>query len=300
MRNLDNELQKLIDFAYKHKNIRGLVLQGSYVNPNAPMDIFSDLDPLFYVLDVNDWIHDLSWKNQFGEVVSEWGDSWDIKDGLKGYTRLTLFKDGFKLDFGFQDIRSAEYANDMPLYKVYVDKDNAIPTPEVADERKFYVEKPTQEEFDTVLVDFFFDTSYVVKTIYREELFFQKYMFGILHKKIYDLVRWYIGSQFDFKVNTGSMGRYFKRYLTKVEWELLERTYSGPCVESNVRALLTMFELVHYLGYKIAKQLEFTYPDKLNDDMLVYCTTLIDKHISSSKDFQGSCKNERIDIHEEN
>jgi aminoglycoside 6-adenylyltransferase len=214
-----------------------------------------------------------------------------LQEGLNGYTRLTLFKDGFKLDFGFQDIRLAKYANDMPLYRVYVDKDNVIPAPEVIDEQKFYVKAPTQEEFDQVLADFFFDTSYVVKSIYREELFFQKYMFGILHKKIYDLVRWYIGTKHDFKVNTGSMGRYFKRYLTTEEWQLLERTYSGPCVESNVRALLTMFELVRYLGKQVSEYLSLKYPDKLNDDMLEYCSTLIDKYISSSQDHQGSCKN---------
>lgn len=298
MRNLDTELQKLIDFANSHKNIRGLVLQGSYVNPNAPIDVFSDLDPLFYVVDVNEWIHDLSWKNVFGEVVSEWGDAWDIHDGHKGYTRLTLFKDGFKLDFGFQDIRLARYANEMPLYKVYVDKDNIIPTPDVTDDSKFYVQRPTQKEFDAVLVDFFFDTSYIVKTIYREELFFQKYMFGILHKKIYDLVRWYIGTKYDFKVNTGSMGRYFKKYLTKEEWELLESTYSGPCVESNVRALLVMFEWVHYLGTRIADYLHYSYPFKLDKDMLEYCSTLIDKYISSSQDHQESCKSKRTDEYE--
>jgi len=291
MRNLDRELQKLIDFANKHNSIRGLVLQGSYINPNAKIDDFSDLDPLFYVNDVNDWIHNLSWKTEFGKVISEWGDCWELEDGLKGYTRLTLFKDGFKLDFGFQDIRLAKYANQMPLYKIYVDKDNVIPTPEVTDEQKFYVKAPTQEEFDQVLVDFFFDTSYVVKSIYREELFFQKYMFGILHKKIYDLLRWYVGIQYDFKVNTGSMGRNFKKYLSKEEWEQLERTYSGPCVESNFRALLKMFELVRYLGECISTYLNFTYPNQLNNDMLEYCTTLIDKYISSSQDLQGSCKN---------
>ena len=284
MRNLEKELEKLIEFANRNENIRGLILQGSYVNSNAKIDVFSDLDPLFYVVDVNEWIHDLSWKSEFGEVVSEWGDAWDQQDGLKGYTRLTLFKDGFKLDFGFQDIRLAKYANDMPLYKVYVDKDNVIPKPKVTDERNFYVTKPTQKEFDAELVDFFFDSSYVVKTIYREELFFQKYMFGILHKKIYNLIRWYIGSKYNFEVNTGSMGRNFKKYLSIEEWRMLERTYCGPCVESNIRSLLTMFDLVKYLGVEVAEALDFIYPHKLNDDMLEYCTTLIDKYITSSYD----------------
>ena len=65
---------------------------------------------------------------------------------------------------------------------------------------------------------------------------------------------------------------------------MLELTYSGPCVESNVRALIAMFKFVKYLGLKVSKYLQFTYPHKLNDDMLEYCTTLIDKYITSSKD----------------
>ena len=158
MRDLNETLNKLIKFANENENIRGLILQGSFVNENAPIDIFSDLDPLFYVTSLDQFIHDNTWKNYFGEVMIEWGDSWDIKEGEKGYTRLTIYKDGFKLDFGFQHISLAKYANDMPLYKVYVDKDNLIPSPEVADESKFFVQKPTNQDYQVILLDFYFDT----------------------------------------------------------------------------------------------------------------------------------------------
>jgi len=279
MRDLDQELQKLIDFANENDSIRGMVLQGSYINKNAPVDVFSDLDPLFYVTDVNEFINEFSWKDQFGEVVSYFHDEWDSKDNLKAYTRLTLFKDGFKLDFGFQDVKLAKYANDMELYKVYVDKDDFIPQPEVTDDSKFYVKKPTEEEFHKQLEDFFFDSSYVVKTIYREELFFQKEMEGILHSKIIHLLNWYIGMQHDFKINLGHTGRYFKKHLTKVEWEMIERTYCGPCVDSSIRALYKSFDLVRYLGNKIADKLGYRYLDKMDNDMLEYCEMLINKYI---------------------
>jgi len=47
MRNLEQELHHIIEFAKRDDNIRALVLQGSFVNPNVKTDEFSDLDPLF-------------------------------------------------------------------------------------------------------------------------------------------------------------------------------------------------------------------------------------------------------------
>ena len=279
MRNLDKELQKVIKFAEDNDNIRGLVLQGSYVNDNAPIDEFSDLDTLFYVKDVNEFIHDLSWKNYFGEVISEWGDKWEMQDGLAGYTRLTIYSDGFKMDFGFQTVELAKYANNMELYKVYLDKDNIIPNPEVTDERKFYVKKPTNEEFQGVLTDFFFDTSYVVKTIYRDEIFFNQYMMDILQKKVRELAIWYVGVKNDFLVNPGSVGRYMKKHLTEQEYELVKRCYSGSDKEETIKALFNCFEAVRYFGNYIALKLGYTYQQKHDEDMYNYCKSHIEKYI---------------------
>lgn len=271
MRNLDKELERLIEFASKNDNIRGMVLQGSYVNKNAPRDIFSDLDPLFYVKDVEEFINSDEWKKQFGYVISYFSDEWEMKEDLKGYTRLTIYSDGFKIDFGFQDVKLAKYANDMELYKIYVDKDNIIPTPEVEDDSKFFVKQPTNEEFQDVLRDFFFDTSYVVKTIYRNEIIFNQYMMGILHKKINDLIKWYVGCKHDFNVNVGSVNRYIQQYLSKEEIQMLKDTYSNSDPDAVYTALLACFDLVRFLGTYIAGRLNYIYPMKHDEDMLNYC-----------------------------
>jgi aminoglycoside 6-adenylyltransferase len=271
MRDLKEELDKLIEFANNNENIRAMVLQGSYVNDNAPKDKFSDLDPLFYCEDVNEFIHEFSWRNNFGEVISYFHDEWEMKDNLKGYTRLTIYKDGFKIDFGFQDIKLAKYANDMELYKVYVDKDNIIPSPDVSDESKFYIKKPTNEEFQDILRDFFFDSSYVVKTIYRDEITFNQYMIYILHKKIIQLAIWYVGVKHDFKVNTGIYGRYLKRYLSDNEYRMLKETYPSSDYEEVKKSLIKSFETVRYFGNYIALKLGYNYPQKHDEDMYQYC-----------------------------
>lgn len=272
MRDLKIELNKLISFAKSSDNIRALVLQGSYVNENAPIDDFSDLDPLFFVKDLSEFLNNNDWKKHFGNPISFFHDQGDLETDNAWYTRLTIYDDGFKLDFGFQSVESAKFANEMSLYKVYVDKDNIIPTPDVTDERKFYSKKPTEKEFLDRMNAFFFDTSYIVKSIIREELVFTKYMESTIQEnQILPLFEWYIGVKNNFQVNTGVKGRYMKRYLTKVEWEMLEKVYPNSTRKEEIEALFASYELVSYLGRFISTKLGFSYPDKHEKDMLNYC-----------------------------
>lgn len=279
MRSLKQELDKLIEFAEMNENIRALVLQGSFVNENAPIDDFSDLDPLFYVRDLSEFIDSSEWKNHFGNPISFYHDEGVIVDNHKWYSRLTLYDDGFKIDFGFKSIETANLANKMPLYKIYLDKDNIIPKPEVIDERKFYIKKPTEKDFLESINSFFFDSSYVVKALAREEMFFEKLMEQVLKEKIQKLLEWFIGLKHNFKVNTGLAGRYFKRYLTVDEWEMLLRTFPDSNKDNCAKALLASFDLVRYLGTYIARELDFLYPKKHEEDMLNYCKDKINNYI---------------------
>ncbi|HOO44285.1 MAG TPA: aminoglycoside 6-adenylyltransferase, partial [Bacillota bacterium] len=144
---MEEVLAQLVAFAEKDDNIRAMVLQGSYVNENVATDDFTDLDPLFYVKDTDAFTKTEDWKKTFGKPISTFADEDEMHDHLKWYTRLTIYDDGFKIDFGFQSVKLAMYANEMPLYRTYVDKDGIVPEPEVSDESKFYVKKPNESEF---------------------------------------------------------------------------------------------------------------------------------------------------------
>ncbi|XMB85268.1 aminoglycoside 6-adenylyltransferase [Mycoplasmatota bacterium WC44] len=279
MRDLNKMLRDLISFAEENENIRAMVLQGSFVNDSSRKDIFSDLDPRFYVNDVTEFTENDEWKNEFGSVISWFNDGWIEEDNLKSYTRLVLYEDGFKIDFSFTPIELAKYANNMQLYKVIVDKDGVIPKPEVDDERKFYVKKPAERDFIKIIDEFFWDTSYIVKSLYRDEVFFTKFMFNILQEKIEDLLMWHIGVKNNFKVNTGLTGRYFKKYLTDKEWEMLLRTYSASNKEDNIKALYASCELVRYLGVFIASELGYKYPHKHDKDMTEYINRSVENYL---------------------
>jgi len=277
MRDLQVELEKIIDFARNSDNIRAVVFQGSYVNPNVTLDEFSDLDPLFYVRNVEEFVENDVWKRCFGNPISEFNDEGESYEGEKWYTRLTIFSDGFKIDFGFQSTKLAKYANEMPLYKVYLDKDGIVPKPETEDERKFFVVKPSEREFLDRINEFYYDTSYIAKALIRNEIFFVKYMESVLQKKIRILLEWYIGLQYDFQVNTGIKGRYFRRYLNDADWNLLMKTYADGNNRNIAVALFASYDLVGHIGRHLAKELGYSFPNRHESDMLVYCHQILDK-----------------------
>lgn len=268
---IDKKLQELIEFVHQEDNIRALVLQGSVVNPNVTCDVFSDLDPLFYCVDPTKYTNNDDWKARFGEVISYFSDSWETPRGHTSYTRLTLYKDSFKMDFGFTTIKEAPFANEMPLYQVVIDKDNLIPPCEVTDDRKFYHKQPTSEEVNRVYQDFYFDTSYVVKSIYREELVFTKFMMNILHEKMKQLLQYYVGANHQYQVNIGAEGRYLKQYLSPAEWTMVQQTYQGYQDQDNIDALRHLFQIIKYLGLQLEELISVKFPHKLHNDMLSYC-----------------------------
>lgn len=281
MRDLNEELQKIIDFAIHNDNIRALVLQGSFVNDKIETDDFTDLDPLFFVRTPHEFTQTEEWKKQFGDPISEFNDEGEFHDGHKWYTRLTIFSDGFKIDFGFQSIVLAKYANEMPLYKILIDKDGIVPVPEVSDDSKFYLAPPSEEEFLSRMNAFFYDSSYVVKAIARNEIFFAQHMMNELHLKLHPLLDWYISIHHDHHVNPGLMGRYYHRYLNQEDWTILLQTYADGKARNIATSLLVMYDFVRKIGLFISESLDYSYPEEHNKNMLDYCKKIINKYITN-------------------
>jgi aminoglycoside 6-adenylyltransferase len=96
-------------------------------------------------------------------------------------------------------------------------------------------------------------------------------MIGILHKKILSLVEWYVAIKHDFKVNTGSIGRYLKKYLSEEEYYMIKKTYSNSDKKETAEALMYSFEVVRYFGTFVALNLGFNFPQKHDEDMYEYC-----------------------------
>lgn len=270
MRTLQQAIDQAKQFAKENDHIRALVFQGSLVMPNPKIDAFTDIDPLFYVDDIDAFINDESWIDFFGSPIARFSDEGTETSGAKWYARLLLLKDGFKMDVSFQDIKYAKEAVHMPLYKVIIDKDGKIPTPPVTDESNFYTVPPTKETFHQILNEFFFDTTYVVKSIRRNELFFTRFMFGVLNKKIKALLGWYLGFNSNYTTNIGAEGRYLFDLMDDSLKQMVLDTFAGKTVIAHLDALDAYFRLVGFLGREIEKQSSIPYLYQVEKALLDY------------------------------
>ena len=260
MRDRLKVLDEILEFANKNENIRAVVLQGSLANPTDRVDALSDLDPLIYVKDVNEFIDNDKWLDQFGVIITRLYDEFISKDNIKSYIRMVIYEDGLKVDFGIAPIKLINEISDLMFYKILLDKDGLIKAFKVNTEKNFYPEKPASLEYQTLVNNFFWDINYISKSLYRQEMYFAKFMFENINKYIRKLLSWQLGILHNWEVNIGLEGRYLKSLLSEDLWNKVLATFSGSNIADNWKAIYAACDLVRELGNFIAAELDFTYP----------------------------------------
>ena len=260
MRDRLKVLDEILDFAKNNDNIRAVVLQGSLANPINRVDELSDLDPLFYVKDVKEFIEHDEWINKFGVIISRVYEDWKLADDSQFYIKMVIYEDGLKVDFGIAPIEAIKIIDNLMLYKVLLDKDNLIKPLNIVTEKKFHPNKPTSWEYQKVLNNFFWDITYIAKSLHREEMYFAKFMFENINKMIRKLLSWHLGITHNWEVNIGLEGRYLKTLLSEDLWNKVLATFSGSNVVDNWKAIYAACDLARELGKEIADKLDFTYP----------------------------------------
>lgn len=264
--------KKLLEWCGKTENVRAVILTSSRVNPHAKPDVLSDYDIELYTNDLAPFSKNDNWAEALGEILVRWplypGTTWSEE----WITRLIQFKDGTRIDFQIKGGKPLYHDNFNAGYKVLLDKDNLTGALKEPDYSSLHIKKPSQKEFEEKLNDFFWDSLYVAKNLWRDELFYAKFMFDSALRFNYQqpLIEWHIGSLHNWKVSTNKFGRYFKDYLEPEFWEKIEQTFAGASIEENWTAFLNLIELTGFLGRSVAKTLGYDYPDELEKNILEY------------------------------
>lgn len=275
MRNEETVLKQIVNWAQSKKNIRSVVITSSRANPKAYVDILSDYDIELVVTRLHDFIKNEKWIFHFGDIIA------DINDrNSKSLTRLVLYSDGVRIDFQIYTVSEFNRRTrkiSIPAYwnigyKVLLDKDQlmkALPQPGYT---TFNIKQPSEKEFALLLKDFWWDTTYVSKSLWRDEIFYAKYIFDSLLRSKYllKILEWHIGLNHNWSVNTNKNGRWLKRYLDKETWTQVEKTFVNGDVEKNREALYTITHLFSALAKEIAKQLNYEYLFNLEKTVVEY------------------------------
>ena len=279
----EEKLRTIIEWSEKNEDVRVLLLTSSLVNPLALVDEFSDLDIEFVFEDNTNYISDKSWTLKFGNpiaMIEEDESCFNHKHAMK----MLLYEDGVKVDFKLyskskfiKETQEKELPEDWDIgYKILIDKDGITkqmlkPTYQIS-----IIKKPSEKEFQNLINDFWWDTTYVAKCLVRDEIFYAKFMPETVIRTEYliPLIEWHIASEHNWNITTNKYGRLFKKYLNQEMWAKTEQTFSGSDIKENWTALFSMTDLVSEIGTELSKKLEYKYPDKLENDIRKYLAGL--------------------------
>jgi len=271
--------RRIARWAVTNDAVRAVLLTSSRANSNAPLDALSDHDVILYVTDADRFDAQDRWLTEFGDVLVQFREP-RTHDGMSEYARLVLYADGTKIDFtiiSIEHLRLVANAAALPDYldvgyTVLVDKDRLTDTLLPPSYRAHFPMKPTPEAYRALVEEFWWETTYVAKNLWRDELMQARYCLDSVMR--YDLLRrmleWYVESGREWSWKPGVLGRGLKGALPTEIWSALEETFADASIEANWRALFQMTALFRQVAGTVATSLGYEYPQELDTGVTRY------------------------------
>jgi len=273
MRDSGEMMSLILDHAQKNEDIRAVLMNGSRVNPNVEIDDYCDYDIVYAVEDPERYLKDQSWQSVFGKTIIIQQNDFYV-DKQKCYIFLMLFEDGNRIDLQFQPIDKIHLRDKDSLEKVLLDKDNLLDKLPPPEESLYYTEKPTGKEVLGRINNIIWCSTNVVKGLCRGEFNYAKRMQEqIIRADLNTVMRWYIGLNNKWNVNSGVFGKWMEKHLTEAEWSLYLETCAGAEYASVWDATYKMIELTHKIGVKLVEGLGLDYPHEDEAGVLRYIET---------------------------
>lgn len=272
-------LGRVMQWAEAHPLIHAVILESSRAVEQAPLDHFSDYDILLVVSDMRPFAEDTDWQRFFGEPLVRFGDPVEVL-GVVTYMRMVVYHDHTKIDFAIwpvgllRHVVKEQIATDFLDwgYRVLLDKDGLTERLPAPTRSAHIPPKPTEREYQALVEEFWWESTYVAKNLWRDDLVFARYNLDVVMRSelLLPLLEWRIELDHDWSWKPGVVGRGLKRALPPDLWAAVARTYAGPDVEENWNALFAMTALFRRVANEVGQALGYTYPQELDSGVTAY------------------------------
>lgn len=272
MRNQQQMMDLILNFAEQDERVRVVAMNGSRVNSNVPTDIFQDYDIVYIVNDVPSFVEDCNWTDYFGEKIimqmpDATGDSLENNDGRYAY--LMLLADGNRIDLRLFPLSlQATYINEDRLIKVLLDKDQRMPELPSPTDKDYHIQCPTAQQYADCCNELWWVSTYIAKGLWRQEI-----LYAIDHLHLYvrpmllQMITWQVGIATGFQVSVGKNHKYLQQYVDPEVWTQLVATYPQADDEQVWQALQQTGDLFRQVALDVATQLHFEY-DRVQDQQV--------------------------------
>ena len=267
-------LEKLHRWGDATPSIRVLILTSSRARADESVDALSDYDVVVVVREVAEFVASDDWVSGYGRPLVRWGDQHELY-GVTTFFRGVVYWDGVKVDYTVwpevlvrQIAEEAGLPEDLDVgYRVLLDKDGLTKSWRSPTYRAHIPAKPAQAEYDALVDEFWWDTTYVAKSLWRGEIVFVKFVLDYDAKfvALRRFLEWRIEIDRDWALRLGAYGRGLDRLLPTDIWSELAATYVGTDIEENWGALFRTTALFRRVATEVGDALGYAYPQRIDD-----------------------------------
>jgi aminoglycoside 6-adenylyltransferase len=274
-----NVLARLVRWAEREDAVRTLVLTSSRARADETVDALSDYDVIIGVDHMEEFLAVESWVRGYGEPLARWGDRDEVL-GLATTFCGVVYTDRIKIDYSVwpqalveRVAEAARVPDDLDVgYRVLVDKDGATSGWRPAAYGAHIPDKPTRAAYEALVEEFWWDTTYLAKGLWRGELFFAKWVLDCSVKSgaLRRMLEWRIELDNEWSVRPGSYGRGLERLLPADVWDELAATYGGVGPDDCWEALFGTTALFRRVATEVGDALGHPYPAHVDAEITAY------------------------------
>ncbi|GIQ71428.1 aminoglycoside 6-adenylyltransferase [Xylanibacillus composti] len=267
MRSKQEMMKIILDFARSDERIRAVTLEGSRTNKHIPPDTFQDYDISYFVTDMEAFKESDQWLDIYGRrIIMQKPEDMELFPPELGnwFSYLMLLEDGNKVDLTLIPVDEIQEYFDKSdgLVELLVDKDNRVRHEVIADDSRYWIQKPTAGEFDDCCNEFWWVSAYVVKGLARKEILYAiDHLNGIARPNLLRMMAWQIGFERGYTFSLGKNYKFIDRYLPAEDWERLISTYRTDGYAEMWQSLFACYALFRKHSTSLAANLGYMYPD---------------------------------------
>jgi aminoglycoside 6-adenylyltransferase len=272
-------VDKLVAWGMAQPLIRAMILTSSRTRPGGPVDLLSDYDLILAVSDVGPFAFDDAWVSDYGRPMVRWGDQSEMH-GLTTYFRGAVYQNYVKVDYSIWPVElldhiaaSASLPDQLDVgYRVLLDKDRRTAGWKQPSYQAHIPTRPTETEYQALVEEFWWGTTYVAKSLWRDDLVFAKWVLDqdLKLETMRRMLEWRIEIDHNWAVKPGAHGRGLKQLLPPNIWSEFAGTYVSLDAEETWAALDLVIALFRQVAADVGSALNYTYPQQVDDLVSAY------------------------------
>lgn len=272
-------LDQLVAWGVAHPLIRAMFLTSSRSRPNGPVDLLSDYDLILAVRDVGPFAFDNAWVSDYDQPMVRWSDQSTLY-GLATYFQGVIYQNYVKIDYTIWSVELIDcIAADPRLpdeldagYLILLDKDQRTAGWKSPSYRAYIPVRPTEEEYEALVEEFWWGTTYVAKSLWRDDLVFTKWILeqDLKITTLRRMLEWSIEIEHGWSIKPGLLGRGLKQLLPAAIWSEFASTYVLLDSEEIWQALDRLIALFRKIALHVGNALGYPYPQQVDDQVSAY------------------------------